>query len=229
MKLILLVFTYTSLLFSIEIFDVTNNTAKINITNVAIGNSGIIIREIENNSIIVTQAVVSKSNNINSTITFIEKEILPQDAIPTTKIKPRSGDMFILNHLYKTSLLIVPNLSAKKNLLKLYPNQNFLNEDFFAAHLKLTNSPLPSKKIISDFAQSQQIGTIFIVVKNKLYIVDSISFKIISSIDLQYQDTTTNIPFLTKVTDIKTGLWSLGDDKITNYNKYYLNLLEINE
>jgi len=226
MKITFLLFTLVNFLFAIEIFDVTNQTAKINVTNLNSGHSGIIIKKIDNNSLIITQAVVIKSNNINSTIKFIKKDILPQDAIPKTNLQPSEGDQFILNHLYKTSLLIVPNQAAKNKILEIYPNQNFLSEDFFAAHLKVTNNPLPTKKVISDFAQSQQIGTIFIVIDDKLFILDSISFKIIDRLNIPYNDPTTNVPFLTKIKDIKKSLWDFGDNKINNYNKYYLKLVE---
>jgi len=226
MKIIFLVLVSINFLFSIEIFDVTKTTAKISITNLNNGHSGIIIKKIENNSIIVTQAVVIDSNNLNSTIKFIKKEIIPQDAIPTTTLIPQNGDQFILNHLYTTSLLIAPNLKAKNKILEIYPNQNFLNEDFFAAHLKIINSPLPTKKIITDFAQSQQIGTIFIVAENKLFILDSITFKIIDSLNINYNDNSTMVPFLTKIENIELGIWDFGDDTIEDYNKYYLKLVE---
>ncbi|PIF04196.1 MAG: hypothetical protein CSA86_02425 [Arcobacter sp.] len=225
MKIIFLFLITISFLFSIEIFDVTNKNAKIDMANITVGSSGIIVRKVNNNYIILTQAIVTKSDDINTTIKFIDKQIIPQDSIPTSKIKPSNGDDFILNHLYNTSLLIVPNIEAKNELLKLYPKHNFLNEDFFAAHLKVIDTPLPTKKIISQFTQSQEIGTIFLVIKNKLYIIDTLTFKIIDTQDLQYNNTTTNVPFFTKVRDIKKGFWNFGPEKIKNYNKYYLKLI----
>lgn len=228
MKIIFLLFITLNSIFAIEIFDVTPTSAKINITNLNLGHSGIIVKKIENNTIIITQAIVVKSNSTNSTIQFIDTKLVPQTAIPTTKLIPENGDKFILNHLYKTSLLITPNLKAKNNVNELYPNQNFLSEDLFAAHLKIIQAPIPNKEIISNFAQSQQIGTIFIVLKNKLYILDSISFKIIETISLTYNDDSTNVPFLTKIKDIKLGFWDFGDEKIEDYNSYYLKLLENN-
>lgn len=226
MKIIFLLFITLHSIFAIEIFDVTPTTAKINITNLNIGRSGIIIKETSNNTIIITQAIVTHSSNSISTLEFLDKDIIQQDAIPTTKLIPEDGDKFILNHLYKTSLLIAPNLKAKNNVKMLYPNQNFLNEDFFASHLKIIQQPIPEKETISNFAQSQQIGTIFIVVKNKLYILDSITFKIIETISLTYNDESTNVPFLTKIKDIEGGFWDFSGKKVEDYHTYYLKLLE---
>jgi len=226
MKIIFLLFITLNSIFAIEIFDVTPTTAKINITNLNLGHSGIIVKKTNNNTMIITQAVVIKSTNNNSTLEFVDKDIIVQNAIPTTQLIPENGDKFILSHLYKTSLLIVPNIKAKNNVKKLYPNQNFLNEDFFAAHLKILQQPIPDKETISNFAQAQQIGTIFIVVKNKLYILDSITFKIINTINLSYNDDSTNVPFLTKIQDIKAGTWDFSGEKIEDYNRYYLQLME---
>lgn len=226
MKIIFLLLITLNSIFAIKIFDVTDTTAKINITNLNEGHTGVIIKEIDGNTLITKIAQVIKSDEKSSTIEFLDDNILPQDAIPTTKLVPQNGDKFILNHLYKTSLLIVPNLQAKNSVKKLYPNQNFLSEDFFAAHLKILKQPIPEKETISNFAQSQQIGTIFFVIKNKLYIVDSITFKTIDTISLNYNDDSIQVPFLTKIENIDQGLLDFGDDEIEDYNTYYLKLLE---
>jgi len=235
MKIIFFLFVTINALFAItnlqtqqtKIVDLNKTTATINIANLKIGQSGVVVKSDDKNSIVLTQAIIINSNKNNSTIKFITKQILQQEAIPTSNLTPQNGDTFILNHLYNTSLLLVPNLKVKNNIENLYPKQNFLDEDFFAAHLKLKKEPIPTKKTIQKFAQSQQIGTIFIAIQNKLYILDSNTFKIIDTIEIQNDDKSTNVPFLTKIKDIELGLWDFGNEKIENYNKYYLKLLEI--
>jgi len=235
MKILSLIFITISFVFAsinlevqeTSLYDTSEETAKIKIANLQIGQSGIVTRTIDNNSIILSQAIVTKSDTNYSEIEFISKQILPQDAIATTLLSPQDNDTFILNHLYNTSLLLVPNNKAKNIIHQLYSTQNFLNEDFFAAHLKVEQSPHPSQKEISSFAQSKQIGTIFIVIKNTLYILDSISFKIIDTVAISNDDLSTNSPFFTKITDIKRGLWDFGSSKIEDYDAYYSDLLEI--
>jgi len=226
MKILILIFLTISSIFAIEIFDVTHTTAKINVSNLNVGHTGIILKKLDKHTLIVKQAEIVKSDKEGSLLKFLDGNILPQEAIPTTKLTPQDGDQFILNHLYKSSLLIVPNLQAKNIVKKLFPNQNFLNEDFFASHLKVIQEPVPNKEIISNFATSQQIGTVFIVASNKLYIVDSITFKVINTISLNYKDSSTNTPFLTKITDIEQSIWDFGDEEIQDYNNYYTNLLK---
>jgi len=236
MKILSLIFITANLVFAninlevqeTSLYDTTETTAKIKIANLQIGQSGIVTRTIDNNSIILAQAIVTQRHSNYSEIEFISKEILPQDAIATTLLRPENDDTFILNHLYNTSLLLVPNNKAKSIIHQLYSTQNFLNEDFFAAHLKVEQSPLPSKKEIINFAQSKQIGTIFIVIKNTLYILDSTSFKIIDTITIANDDLSTNSPFFTKITDIKRGLLDFGSSKIEDYDAYYSDLLGIN-
>jgi len=209
------------------IFDLQKDTAKIDIPNLTIGQSGVIVKTIENDSIIIAQAFVVAADTMQSTIRFTDKQILPQDAIPTSSKKPAQGDEFILNHLYNTSLLIVPNTKAKEIVQSLYPKQNFLDEDFFATHLKLIYTPIPNKKDFLNFAQKQQIGTLFIVVQNQLYILDAATFKLLDTIAIDNDDQSENIPFLTKITEIEKGFWDFGDNKIDNYTQYYSKLLEI--
>ena len=76
-----------------------------------------------------------------------------------------------------------------------------------------------------DFTQSQQIGTIFIVIKNDLYIIDAISFKTIDKVFLNINDSSTQVPFYSKIEKIEKGLLDFGADKISDYNGHYLSLV----
>ena len=148
-----------------------------------------------------------------------------QDALPTSKLEPKNNDTFILNHLYSTTLLIIPNSKAKNSVLELFLNQNFLDQDFFASFLKLTNTPIPMKKDITEFALKHQIGTVFIVVQNNLFIVDSLTFKVLDSVIINNDDKTTQVPFLTKIEKIETPIYEFGEERIENYDFHYLKLL----
>ena len=150
----------------LTIYDLSNNQAKIDIGNLKVGQSGVIIHKYgKSESMIIALATVSSSNNSFSQIEIKKQSIIKQNAIPTSRTQPSNGDIFVLNHLYNASLLIVPNYEAKKIIQKNYPKQRFLNEDFFAAHLKLISTPIPTKDDIRDFCTSQNIGTIFMVVQ----------------------------------------------------------------
>ena len=207
------------------IYDVTDTTAKVKVGNLRIGQSGVIVNAISGNYTIIAQATVIKTEKDYSVIKFVKSKLLEQKAIPTLKAKPTNSDIFVLNHLYKSSLLIVPNLKSKKVIKRDFPDQNFLSEDFFASYLKVNNNPVPSKSDIIEFCSLQDIGTIFIVIKNKLFIVDALSFKIIDEIDVLINDFSTQLPFYTRVTEIETGIFDFGASSIGNYNQFYTSLI----
>ncbi len=208
------------------IYDVTDTTAKVKVGDLRIGQSGIIVNDISGNYTIITNATVIKSEKDHSTIQFVKSKLLTQAAIPTLKAKPTNSDLFVLNHLYKSSLLIVPNLKAKKVIKRNFPNQNFLAEDFFASYLKVHDNPVPSKQDIIDFCSLQEVGTIFIVVKNKLYIIDALSFKTIDEISVSINDYHTQLPFFTRIAEIETSIFDFGATDIGDYNKFYLSLIK---
>jgi hypothetical protein len=201
------------------------NTATINNGNLIVGQSGIIIHKTQYNSIIIANAIVKSSSNKSSVLTLSKANDLIQDAIPTSNLKAKKGDIFILNHMYNSSLLIVPNYEALQKTKKLYPNQNFLNSDIFAAHLKTIASPTPTIKEIQKFCKSYDIGNIFIVVNNKLHIIDINSLKLIDKTDFYITNKKTQSPFFTKITNITTNFWNFKNNKIMDYHKYYTNIL----
>jgi len=210
----------------LEIYDLTNNKAKIKIANLKIGQSGVIVHNSSKaDSIIIAVAQVVDTNTEYSTIQIEKKSIVKQNAIPTSKHLASNGDTFVLNHIYSSSLLIVPNSKAKALVVLNYPNQKFLSEDFFASYLKVISTPVLNKEDIMNFAQSQQIGTLFIVIKNTLYIKDSISFKTIDKVSLNINDSNTQVPFYSKIQKIEKGLLDFGDDKIADYNLFYSSLV----
>lgn len=192
-----------------KISNTTATTATIHLAYLKIGQSGAIVKKIDDNYLIVSYAVVIKSNKNGSTIKFIDVDLLKQKALPTSTLKPQNQDTFVLNHLYNTSLLIVPNFKAKKLILESYKRQNFLSEDFFASYLKVNHTPIPSKKDIMDFCKKQQIGTIYFVIKNNLYIVDALSFAIIDTINVPINNPKTQMPFLTEVKDIQNSIFDI--------------------
>ncbi len=214
---------------SFKISNVNNNKATINIGNLIVGQSGIILHTYnDENTVILATAIVLETSTNNSTLLLSNSSLLSQDALPTTSLKVKDGDTFILNHLYNSSLLIVPNYETSQSIKSIYSDQNFVNPDLFAAYLKISNKPVPKKKDFQDFCKVQDIGTIYIAVENYFYIIDVNSFKILKKTRLRVSDTTTQAPFFTKVEDIKKSFWTFWNSdakKIEDYNAFYLALI----
>jgi hypothetical protein len=214
------------------ISELNNNKAKILIPNLKIGQSGIIVHKYQgNNSIIVSSAFVVNSNSQYSTIELTPFNGLVQKAIPTSKREPKDGDTFILNYLYNSSLLIAPNDEVFRSVRNSYFKHNFLHADIFGAYLKDKSLPRPTKKDIQKYAVSQNIGTIFFVIKNRVYVVDTLTFKIIESTYVKNDSSKEQMPFYTRVEDIKKApldfdfnFFGSSDEELP-YNEYYKKLL----
>lgn len=191
--------------------NVTDETAVINIGNLKIGQSGIIQHRYENgNSIIVSNAYVQSSNNNSSVIKFIPFLDLKQNAIPTSNRKVSDEDRFILNYMYDQSLLIAPNVESFRQTRAKFVENNFIHSDIFGAYLKSEYQPLPSKKIIQEFARSQNLGTIFIVIKSDIYTIDTRTFTILNKQKINNISSKSEMPFYTRVENIESNLFTNG-------------------
>lgn len=193
----------------IKITDVNKKTAKINLANLKIGQSGIIEHTYKNGKkMIVSSAYVSESNNEYSIITFIPFLGLKQNALPTSKRGVANGDTFTLNYLYKESLLISPSIESFRKARKDFPENNFVHSDVFGTYLKVNYEPEPNKQIIQDYAISQNMGTIFFVIENYVYIVDTKTFTILKKKPIVYLPGDLQMPFYTRVEKIESSFFS---------------------
>ncbi len=227
----------------LDIFAVDGETAKIAKGNLKIGQSGMILNTDNPSDLLISYATVIETNDQYSIIEFRHRDILKQDGLPTAKLDPKNGDKFILNHLYNTSLLIVPNIKSKVVVHTTFPNQNFLSEDFFAAYLKVEDKPAPSRKDIQAFCTKHEIGTLFLVIKNGVFIVDTVSFNILESFQLPINDFSTIEPFYTNISKIESSIFTtieksvqhfidkgevqIVEEKISSYNDHFSKLLEL--
>lgn len=194
--------------------NVTEDTATINIGNLRVGQSAVIQHNYPNKrTLIVANAYVIESNNTSSKLELEPYLDLKQNALPTSNRKPQNGDIAIVNYLYDTSLIIAPSQDAFSATREKYRDNNFLHADLFGAKLKYEGEPLPSKETIQEFAIAQNIGTLFFIIKNKVYIVDTKTFAILDTDTISYNFVEdTNMPFYTRVDKIeKNGLQTALD------------------
>ena len=240
MKIIFTIFAFTISVFATNLSEQTTTLSNVNVDKkeatisigkLSIGQSGIIVNtDAKENKIIICYATIVSSENDSSLVKFNFKEIIEQHAMPTTKLLPKNGDTFVLNHLYKNSMIIAPNFKALSETKKLYPNINFLDTDLFGAYLKINNTPAPTKEDILTFAHKNDLGSIFVIVNDKINIVDSVSFAVVDSIPLTNDDKTSSSPFHTNVEDIKVSTFSFFELKsIGEYHSYYKKLLGLKD
>lgn len=209
--------------FGVKLSEVTNNQSTINVGNLIVGQSGMVMHIFDNDKkLIVANAQVIQSNANSSVIKFTKFDDIKQDAIPTSKRTPQKGDILVLNYLYTSSLLIAPNQETFQIVRSNFKYNNFLHSDLFAASLKYDEQPLPTKKDIKDFAVNQNLGTIFVVVDNKVNVFDSKSLKLLTTYNIDYDTYDSQFPFYTRVDEIKEGTFSF----IKNFSFSDLNIFK---
>jgi hypothetical protein len=213
-----------------KIENINDNKSTINIGNLIIGQTGIIVHIYDNDKrLIVSNAKVISSNNNSSVVEFFKFDDLKQDALPTTKRIVEKGDVLVLNYMYNSSLLITPTQDTFQAVRNNFKLNNFIHSDILAAKLKIHNKPFPKKEDFQKFAIEQNLGTIFYVLNKRVYILDTKTFTILDSYSLSYDDNETKMPFYTRVEEIEPSVldfsfldfFSFGHKKVLSYDEYY--------
>ncbi|WP_368030733.1 plasminogen-binding N-terminal domain-containing protein [Arcobacter sp. s6] len=218
----------------IKIENIDDNKSTINIGNLIIGQTGIIVHIYDNDKkLIVSNAKVISSNSNSSVVEFFKFDDLKQDALPTTKRMVEKGDVLVLNYMYNSSLLITPTQDTFQTVRNNFKLNNFIHSDILAAKLKINNKPFPTKEDFQEFAIEQNLGTIFFVLNNKVYILDTKTFTILDSYALSYENSESQMPFYTRVEEIEASILDFSfsdllffkDKKVLSYNEYYQEIL----
>lgn len=215
----------------LKIRDANDKTAIIDEGNLKIGQSGVIMNKYKNkHAIIIASAVVIETSPTQSTIEFKNFDGLDQSAMPTANIKANDGDVLILNYMYESSMIISPNNQGFKTVRSIFPEQNFVHSDLFAATLKYMQKSTPNQAIIQAFAKNQNIGTVFVIIDSMVYVLDAKSFQTIAKYPIFYDQSDVQTPFYTRIEDIKDGIFSLefigwSDNRMQDYSQYYSTLL----
>ena len=218
----------------LKVENIENNQSKINVGNLVIGQTGIVVHIFDNDKkLIVANAKVINSDSNSSVVEYFKFNDLKQDAIPTTKRTVQKGDVLVLNYMYNSSLLITPTLESFQIVRDNFKLNNFIHSDIFAAKLKVDHNPYPTKEIIQNFAREQNLGTIFMVIENKVYIIDTKTFAILESYAISYENTQNMMPFYTRVEEIEDSIFNLSffdffsGNKNLSYNDYYKKILGV--
>lgn len=217
-----------------KIDNIDNNKTTINIGNLIVGQSGIVVHIFDNDKrLIVSNAKVISSNANSSVVEFFKFDDLKQNAVPTSKREIAKNDVLVLNYMYNSSLLIAPNLDSFQAVRDNFKLNNFIHSDIFAAKLKVEHNPYPKKEDIQNFAIEQNLGTIFMVIENKVFVIDTKTFTILDSYLINYENKDVIKPFYTRIENIEETIfsWSYFDffsgKKSVTYNDYYKKILGV--
>lgn len=219
----------------VKLGTIQNNQSTINVGNLKIGQSGIVVHIFGNDKkMIVSNAKVVSSNSSNSIVEFFDFDDLKQEAIPTSNRKAEAGDVLVLNYMYNSSLLIAPNQSSFQSARDSFKTNNFIHSDIFAAKLKVNNNPYPTKEDIQQFAIEQNLGTIFLVLDKKIFVIDTKTFTVLQKYTFNYETNEMQMPFYTRVEEIESSIFNftipfIGEQRSDDYEVYYKRILGIEE
>ena len=216
----------------VKLDKIENNQTTIDIGNLIIGQSGVVIHIYDNDKrMIIANAEVVSSNATSSLIKFSKFNDLKQDAMPTSNRKVATNDILVLNYLYTTSLLIAPDLDTFQTVRSNFKYNTFLHSDIFASKLKAMEKASLTKEIIQDYAISQNLGTIFIVANKNIYVIDTKTFKILTNYGINYAEDKSQLPFYTRVENIDDSILDMNffsSVEDLDYETYYKKLLGLN-
>ncbi len=193
----------------------------------SVGSSGIIMHSFDKShkTIVATVEVIEKKDN-QAVLIYKKFEGLKQSALPSYNITPKIGDTIILNHLYKRAMAIVPNAEILKHVTTNFNDIEWIHPDIFGSKLSIDYTPAPTKEDFTNECTQNSFALLFFAIENKGYFVDCNSFKILAQTNLPQTDTKPQVPFYTRLKEIKGRMFNLmGGDGINDYNKFYTKML----
>jgi ribosomal protein L24 len=214
----------------LKVDNIDNDIITIKKGNIQLGKSGVVLHIYENTEKIILASVsVISSNENESKLKISEFDGLIQDAIPTNKRKVKAGDVMVLGYLYNKSMIITPNLDTYNDVKKRFFLNNFLHPDIFGAKLRISNRLFPRKEDIQNFAREQNLGTIFLVMNKKVYIIDSKNFSVLSSFETEYDvKKEYAMPFYTRIEKFEESVMTFSfSSEEFSYESHYKSLLGI--
>ena len=214
---------------SVKTVDKFNNQATMSIEHIDVGMSGFIVHQIDKSHEIILKNVTvtsyDDSKNI-ATLSMSSFDDLKNNALPNGKWSVEVGDKVVLAFGYSRALLIAPNEEIYHRIIKAIKVQ-WIHPDIFTTILSLNGHLAPIKEDFSNMYRDTSIGLVYFFIKEKLYTVDSKSFKILGVSQAPLTQNSTILPFYTRVKDMSNSWWDFGEgtDEVKDYNSYYYSLL----
>jgi hypothetical protein len=192
-----------------KIVSVNKDEALIN-KNVKTGISGIVVCPYMDEKIICARAVA-----FGKKVKFYNFETLQNDAFALPVVMPKSGDEIVFAKDYNRIMIIAPTQDIYLMLKNRYQKNGniIISPDVFAAFL----DDMPTIENFRNFAKIMNIGRFVFAVNDKIYEVDSYSFYVINSHQIQKKALYKKAFFT---------YFSNFDIKTKNIQNYYLHLLK---
>ncbi len=208
--------------------DRENSVATISIDKIDVGMSGFIVHTIAKGHSVILKSVVVSSYDTTTKIATLKMSAynaLRNNALPTGKWIVESGDMAVLAFGYTRGVLIAPNDEIYHRITRSVKHLQWVHPDIFATILSFNGHPTPLREDFTKLSIATSVGLIFFFLDEKIYTVDSKSFKILTTTQAPLKQDSTDLPFYTRVEEIDAAWWGEGSDELESYEPYYYELL----
>jgi len=203
--------------------------ASIKVDKVDIGMSGFVYHDIaDGHGVILKNAVVTgfnKNTNI-AQLKLSDYDALANSALPSGKWHVEKGNEVILAFGYTRGLLIAPSEEIYYRISRNTDIQ-WVHPDIFATILSFNSHPAPTLEDFSKMSIATSAGLVFVFLEDRVYTLDSKSFKILNISAVKLTQDSVKLPFYTRVPEISTSwfAWGEGTSKLDEYEPHYYDLL----
>lgn len=201
--------------------------ATIAVDKVEVGVNGFIVHKIsDGRTNILKNAVVTsfdKDSDI-ATLELSEYNALVNNALPSGKWRVEVGDQAVLAFGYTRGLLIAPTEDIYYRITK-SSNVQWVHPDIFATLLSFNGHPTPLREDFTQMSIDNSVGLLYLYLNEKVYTLDSKSFKILTITDAKLKQDKANLPFYTRVPEINANWFGAGSWHLDEYEPHYYELL----
>ncbi len=208
--------------------DVENNLATIKIDKIDVGMSGFIVHSITPQHSVILKNIVVVDYDTNSKIASLKMspyDALRNNALPSGRWGVEVGDIAVLAFGYTRGLLIAPSEEIYHRITRSAKSLQWVHPDIFATILSFNGHPTPLREDFRKLSIATSVGLVFIFLDEKLFTVDSKSFKILAITDAELKQDSTRLPFYTRVQTIDAAWWGEGSNELESYEPHYYELL----
>jgi hypothetical protein len=208
--------------------DEENSIAKIKIDFIDVGVNGFIVHSVaQGHDAILKNIVVSEydAKNKIATLKMSPYDALRNNALPSGRWSVEVGDTALLAFGYSRGILIAPNDEIYHRITRNMKSLQWIHPDIFATILSFNGHPTPLREDFSKLSIAVSIGLVFLYIDEKLYTVDSKSFKILNITDVALKQDSIKLPFYSRVDEIEANWFGAGSSVLESYEPYYYELL----
>lgn len=214
---------------STPLLSVSEEQATVQLEQAQKGLSGVIVRHFnDEHSAIIANATITDYETATKTarLALAPYDGLKQNSLPKGDWSPKEGDEAVMAPDYSRALLIAPDNVVYDRITSAFRSLTWVHPDRYAAYLSISGHPTPTQEDFSGFCTDNAVGLLYVYLEHSLFTLDckSLSLLQVSNAPVVYDHV--NLPFYTRVENIREALWGEGSDQLTRYAPYYLKLID---